>query len=151
VALSARSAKTPQDMASAVRNRLDALARAHELALPTLGAELDARKQGTTLDALVRAICSPYLDGKGAEDILVEGPPAQLAGQPVTSFALVFNELATNAAKYGALSAPAGRIEIRWSLDNGALSLTRTERDGPTVEGRPNGQGFGTLYGGPGT
>jgi signal transduction histidine kinase len=145
VALTARSAKTPQDMASAVRNRLDALARAHELALPAQSAERDTRRRGTALDALVRAICSPYLDEKDAEGILVEGPPTQLAGQPVTSLALVFNELATNAAKYGALSAPGGRIEIRWSLDNGALSLTWTERGGPTVNGRPSGQGFGTL------
>ena len=145
VALSARSAKTPEDMARAVRNRLDALARAHELAIPALTAAGDARTRGTTLDTLVRAICSPYLDGKAAEGIVAEGPPAQLAGQAVTSFALVLNELATNAVKYGALSAPTGRIEVTWSLDNSTLSVIWTERDGPTVDGRPNGHGFGTL------
>lgn len=57
----------------------------------------------------------------------------------------MLNELATNAAKYGALSSPGGRIEIKWSLDNGSLSLVWTERDGPAVDARRNGQGFGTL------
>jgi two-component system CheB/CheR fusion protein len=145
VSLSARSAKTPQDLASAVRNRLDALARAHVLALPVLQADGNAHRRRTTLEELVRAVCCPYLDGRGAEGIVAEGPPASLSGHAVTSFALVLNELATNASKYGALSAPAGRIEIRWSLNESALSLTWTERDGPTVDGCPDGQGFGTL------
>ena len=145
VALSARSAKTPQEMASAVRNRLDALARAHELAIPALGAAGDVQRRGTSFDTLVRAICTPYLDGKSDEGLVAEGPHARLAGQAVTSFALVLNELATNAAKYGALSAPAGRVEVKWTLADGALSLVWTERDGPAVDGRPIGQGFGTL------
>jgi two-component system CheB/CheR fusion protein len=97
------------------------------------------------LDTLVSAICSPYLDGKGDQAIVTEGPPARLAGQVVTSFALVLNELATNAVKYGALSAPAGKVELKWLLDERALSLLWTECNGPTLDGRPNGQGFGTL------
>ena len=145
VALSARSAKTPQEMANAVRNRLDALARAHELAIPSLGAAGDVQRRGTSFDTLVRAVCSPYLDAKGDQALLTDGPPARLAGHAVTSFALVLNELATNAVKYGALSAPAGRVDVKWLLDDLALSLLWTEREGPTVGGRPNVQGFGTL------
>jgi two-component sensor histidine kinase len=61
-----------------------------------------------------------------------------------TSFALVIHEFATNAAKYGALSTPTGRVDIAFGETNNVFSLTWTERGGPRIEGEPSSQGFGT-------
>ena len=69
--------------------------------------------------------------------------PADVA----TPFGLIFHELATNAAKYGALSVPQGRIELRWTLDSGndsrVLKVVWMERGGPSVRARP-APGFGS-------
>jgi len=59
--------------------------------------------------------------------------------------ALLLHEFATNAAKYGALSTPAGHIDISFHQDNGQFRLTWTERGGPRVHHQKNGEGFGTL------
>lgn len=146
VSLSARSAGTPQEMAKAIRGRLEALARAHELIIPALGGGGEAIKRGTTLDALVTAIASPYREQEGDRARLaIKGPNVPLGGQAVTSLALVLHELATNATKYGALSSSKGHIAISWSIGEGALSLIWEERGGPAVAGPPLGQGFGSL------
>ncbi|MDR6874515.1 two-component system CheB/CheR fusion protein [Bosea sp. BE125] len=146
VSLSARSAGTPQEMARAIRGRLEALARAHELIIPALGGSGEAFKRGTTLDALVMAIASPYREQEGdRERVTIDGPSVPLGGQAVTSLALVLHELATNATKYGALSSSKGHIAISWTISEGALALIWEERGGPTVAGPPLGQGFGSL------
>lgn len=146
VSLSARSAGTPQDMAKAIRGRLDALARAHELIIPAPGSGGEVTKRGTTLDALVTAIASPYREQDGdRKRVTIDGPSAALGGQAVTSLALVLHELATNATKYGALSSSDGHIAITWSIDDGALLLIWEERGGPVVNGPPSSHGFGSL------
>jgi PAS domain S-box-containing protein len=87
VALSARSASTPQEMAKTVRGRLDALARAHLLIRPgSPGAEPVA--QGTTLDKLIRAIIAPYADPERAGDgqrAVIEGPDVPISGEGILS------------------------------------------------------------------
>jgi two-component sensor histidine kinase len=57
--------------------------------------------------------------------------------------AMLFHELATNAAKYGSLSSPTGTVSINWSLSGGILELYWRESDGPTVT-PPTHRGFGT-------
>jgi two-component sensor histidine kinase len=60
------------------------------------------------------------------------------------TIAVILHELATNAAKYGALSRAKGRVEVKWSLTvNDQLSLNWTEKRGPAVK-KPTHQGFGT-------
>lgn len=146
VSLSARSAGTPQEMARSIRGRLEALARAHELIIPALGSGNELVKRGTTLDALVAAISSPYRAQTGEHECFsLAGPAVPLGGQAVTSFALVLHELATNATKYGALSFPEGHIAIGWSVEAGTLLLEWRERGGPAISGPPSGQGFGSL------
>jgi two-component system CheB/CheR fusion protein len=146
VALSARSALTPQDMAKTVRGRLDALARAHLLIRPgSPGAEPVAK--GTTLDKLIRAIIAPYADPDRAGDsqrAVIEGPAVPISGEAATSFALVLHELATNAAKYGALSTAEGRIRISWTVAQGELALIWEEHGGPPIESAPEREGFGS-------
>jgi len=112
VALSDRFAPTPQDMADTVRSRLDALARAHDLTLPTLADAADPAETRATLHALIRTIVSPYGDVQrgGGERVTILGPDVPISGGAVATFALLLHEFATNAAKYGALSSPSGHV-----------------------------------------
>ncbi len=57
----------------------------------------------------------------------------------------MLNELATNAAKHGALSSPDGSVDIRWAMDEDTLVLTWRERDGPAIAGPPLARGFGNV------
>ena len=147
VALSARSAATPEELASAVRDRLSALARAHALTLPVTSEGGKRLEQSTTLHALIRTILSPY-EGRGNTDqarVAIMGPDIRLAGGLVTTFALLLHEFATNAAKYGALSIPEGRIEIACSEPDGKFALTWRERGGPAIDSPTGSEGFGTM------
>ena len=146
VALSASSAKTVEDLASAVRERLGALARAHALTL-SLPFEGGQRTElSTTLHALIQTVLAPYdgdIDPAKAR-VTISGPDIPVAGGAVTSMALLLHEFATNAAKYGALSTPAGHIDIACSEDGDRFALTWIERGGPPIAGLPEGEGFGT-------
>jgi PAS domain S-box-containing protein len=147
VTLSARSARTPADMAAAVRDRLAALTRAHELTRPgLLGGQVEAG-QTTTLHALVHTIFAPYRSGESGsrKDIVLNGIDVPIGGNAVTNLALLLHELATNAAKYGALSNETGAVQIDCSMDNGALLLIWAERGGPAIDGQPDSEGFGGV------
>ena len=147
VTLSARSARTPADLAEAVRERLSALARAHGLTRPGLLNGNGEACQDTTLHALVQTIFAPYVDPervKGHGFYIITGPCLAIGGNAVTSIALVMHELATNAVKYGALSSPGGYIHIDWSVKDDELLLTWKERGGPSLDGPPEYEGFGS-------
>ncbi len=147
VTLSARSARTPADMAEAVRERLVALARAHGLTRPGLINGNGKPCQDTTLHALVQTIFAPYVDPERSKDhgfFIITGPCLQIGGNSVTSIALIMHELATNAAKYGALSSPGGYIHIDWSVQQAELLLTWKEHGGPPLDGPAEREGFGS-------
>jgi PAS domain S-box-containing protein len=149
VALSARSAATPAALASAVQARLSALARAHALTLPAMSGSDCEADPSTTLHALIRAIAAPYDDdgssGDGAR-IVVTGPDLPIAGRAMTNFALLLHEFATNAAKYGALSSPTGRVHVECAEQGAQLVLTWTEHGGPpVVQDQSKVEGFGSL------
>ena len=147
VSLSARSAATPEQFASAVRDRLAALARAHALTLPVTSEGGKRIEQSTTLHALIQTILAPY-EGETEGDkarVTISGPDIRLANGLATTFALILHEFATNAAKYGALSKPAGYIEIACSEPEGQFALTWQERGGPLIDGHPDSEGFGTM------
>jgi PAS domain S-box-containing protein len=148
VVLSARSANTATELAASVNQRLSALARAHSLTMPgtTESAGPPAMpEQSTTLHALIRTIASPYesaLEGAPSR-VTVKGPDIAVGSGSITSLALLLNEFATNAAKYGALSIPTGYLDIACSEDGDQFRLTWRERGGPPVERRGRA-GFGT-------
>lgn len=144
VTLSARSAATPKDLAEAVRDRLAALARAHELTLPDLTDGPEKFTQTTTLSPLIRQIVSPYVDGDDAR-VTINGPDVSISGGAVTSMALVLHEIATNAAKYGALSSGVGRVDVNWCIGEDAILLTWQEVGGPPLDGQPEREGFGSV------
>jgi two-component system, chemotaxis family, CheB/CheR fusion protein len=68
-----------------------------------------------------------------------------IRGKSALSMALLLHEIATNAAKYGALSFPSGHIDVSWSVQQDELLLTWRERGGPTVNGQPENEGFGSF------
>ena len=147
VGLSASTAATPKQFASAVRDRLAALARAHALTLPVTSDGDKRVEQSTTLHALIQTILAPY-EGQADGDrmrVTVSGSDIRLASGMVTTFALILHEFATNAAKYGALSTPAGHIEIACSEGEGQFVLTWQERGGPRIESHADSEGFGTM------
>jgi PAS domain S-box-containing protein len=147
VALSARTATTPRELAEAIQGRLGALASAHQLVRVTqVGSVPDQRE--TTLDDLVRTVLAPYISSTHIGDaarVMTEGPQVTIGGDAMTNFALVFHELATNAAKYGALSAAGGQVAITWAMGEGELQIVWRERGGPAVKAAPEREGFGSL------
>lgn len=147
VSLSARSARTPEELAASVSERLGALARAHALTLTTGSAGSNSAEHPATLHALIKAITSPYEDGSDGDKarIAVSGTDIALSAGSVTSMALLLHEFATNAAKYGALSTPGGTIDIRCGEDGKEFVLTWKERGGPTVVHLADGEGFGSV------
>jgi two-component sensor histidine kinase len=120
-------------LVEAFNGRLDALARASTL----LGLE---RPQGAELAAIVRAALEPFAGGR---QLVLEGALVLLPPQVAGILSLALNELVTNAAKHGALSALDGRVAVHWHLeDPRRLVLEWREEGGPPVRS-PRRRGFG--------
>lgn len=117
----------------AVDGRIAALATAHTLLSGN-------RWEGADLGQLAEQELSPYRTT--AERIRLEGPPVTLKPAAAQALGIALHELATNATKYGALAAPAGRVTLCWAIAEGALALVWTERGGPPAAA-PQRRGFG--------
>jgi PAS domain S-box-containing protein len=129
--------------AANLRRRLQALARAHEYVRPQ-GGEARPIEGATTLKGLLATLLAPY----GAEEagrMRLAGDDVPVGVKAATSLALILHELATNAAKYGALSRPEGGVAITGERLGERFGLTWRERGGPAVQGPPERRGFGTL------
>ena len=147
VRLSARSARTPTELAEIIQGRLGALASAHQLIRPR-HLVASATKRESTLGELIRKVLSPYADPAGTGDSArteIDGPEIVVGSEAATNVALVVHELATNAAKYGALSVPGGRVRISWAVTKGRLALSWEEKDGPVITAPPEREGFGSV------
>lgn len=131
-----RHAETLQDFHGAFDARLSALSQTHNLLTRT-------RWRGSGLHHLLEAELAPY--GTGADGrIGLSGPPVHLDAKATIALGLAVHELATNAAKYGALSVPGGRVSVAWDVDAGSmLTLDWTESGGPPVH-PPRRRGFGS-------
>lgn len=147
VSLSARSAQSATELASTVNERLAALARAHSLTLPDPTVDDSLSERTTTLHTLLRTILSPYDVQTRARQtrFAIQGIDLPLAGGSVTSFALLFNEFATNAAKYGSLSTSDGTVAIACSEQKGMLHIQWTEKGGPSPDTAAKDRGFGST------
>jgi len=131
-------AERPSDFVEAVESRVAALARAHSLL---------ARGQwtGAPLRDLAEAEIAPYAGNDGRSRFTLSGPSVDLAPDAVQPTAMVLHELATNAAKHGALSAPRGRVAIAWRpLPDGGIRIDWEESGGPAIAVAPRRQGFGS-------
>ena len=136
-----RRGEVPDHVREAFTDRLLALSRAHDVLT-------DERWSGANLHDLAHQAATPY--GADGEDpagrFVIDGPAVNLSPKSAIAIALAFHELATNAAKYGALSVPGGQVRIGWTTqedEHGVrLHLTWREVGGPPVTA-PTTTGFG--------
>ena len=115
---SARASTTKEEMAKMLSGRVIALSNAHALvrrSFSVAGSELKAPDLAT----LIRAIVQPHDNPSdaGASRFLIEGPSIQCGEHATNGIALVIHELATNAAKYGALTTDTGSVNVTWRRD----------------------------------
>jgi PAS domain S-box-containing protein len=96
----------------------------------------------SSIEEVARTVLRPFMD-EDVDDIVIDGPPVALKPITTTNLALAFHELATNASKYGALAAPEGRVEVRWSVADGMVALDWIETGGRRVKS-PSRSGFGS-------
>ncbi|WP_255567965.1 PAS domain-containing protein [Brevundimonas sp. PAMC22021] len=143
VALSARQHPEAKPFAASLRTRISALARAHEFVRPHTEASRPA-VAATTLHAFLNALFQPYGDDDGASRVKIAGDDAVFDDQAATSVALLFHELATNAAKYGALANGDGRVDLTTAHLGERFVLKWVETGGPRVAGPPERVGFGS-------
>lgn len=140
---SARAADSAEDLARDLRARLQSLARAHDLTLPDLSGEGEARSEATAI-ALLNAILAPYHCTQSGR-IVISGEDMALSGSVLTSLALLFHELTTNAAKYGALSQPNGRLTIHVSSVDDRFRMEWSEQTSLERNAAPSREGFGSV------
>jgi PAS domain S-box-containing protein len=134
-----RTASSPQAFATAFEGRLQAMSTSHNLLTVS-------QWEGAELSELIREQLAPSI--VGADRLRLSGPSLKLPPGIATSLGLVLHELSTNAVKYGALSVPAGRIDISWTVEGTGrdrrLRLDWRESGGPTVT-PPREKGFGST------
>ena len=117
---------TAAGLKRAIEGRLRALANVHSLFVKS-------RWDGAELSSIVTQELAPYL-GKSEECARIDGPLVLLETQAAQAIAIGLHELSTNAAKYGSLSAPEGKVEVTWwRADGGRLVLAWVESGGPLV------------------
>lgn len=141
VTLSARTAESVEQLKDDVSKRLSSLARAHDLTLTEFGGY--PAPNVTTLKALLEAILAPY-DEIAAPRVWIDGGDIPVRSGALTSLALLFHELATNAAKYGALSPDGDRLAIHITADDENLALRWQETSPSKIGDAPKSEGFGS-------
>jgi PAS domain S-box-containing protein len=128
-------ADTSDDLKQLIEGRIAALAKVH-------GLFVESRWAGAELHSLATQELSPYCGETGGR-VRIDGPPVMLEPSTAQTVAISLHELATNAAKYGSLSAAGGHVEITWSrTTDGGLCLRWIESGGPPVT-PPTHRGFG--------
>jgi two-component sensor histidine kinase len=137
----ASHASSVDDFTRRFSNRLDSLAGTYDLLIKD-------GWRGTTMEALVRSQLAHYTDKQGSQ-IDIEGPALRLPLDATQNIGMALHELATNAAKYGALSVAAGRVRVHWQVEQDAqgvlaCNVSWRESGGPPVT-PPRRRGFGQL------
>jgi PAS domain S-box-containing protein len=130
------NANTPDELKDAISGRIRALANVHRLFIAT-------RWEGADLHNLIQDELAAYVD-VGESRATIEGLTLLLDPSAAQAVAVTVHELATNAAKYGSLSVPHGRVRVQCSQTaKGQVMLRWTEQNGPPVE-HPTRSGFGS-------
>jgi two-component sensor histidine kinase len=136
VALAAGKKPERKEFADELGKTIRALSRAHEFVRPSGGSGK------SNLHGLLGELFAAYGSGEGAR-VRVRGDDCAIGSRAATPLALVFHELATNSAKYGALATEEGHVELAVEDRGGSLLLTWTEHGGSKPDGEPV-PGFGT-------
>lgn len=127
-------ASEPDRYREEVTGRVEAMARAQ-------GSLARSNWEGGVLEDLVREEITPYAP---TQRFAVAGPTITLQAEQVQPLSMIIHEMTTNAVKHGALSAPAGSVEVSWMRDRaGQIQLAWQETGGPEVR-RPEREGFGS-------
>lgn len=136
IALTRRRSANLNDFANALDGRIRALSATHDL--------LTQSDWGSTpVKSVIDTELLPYTMG-GEQQVTMGGPDVDLAPNDALSLGLAVHELATNAAKYGALSQPGGAVAINWTMtDAGLVRVEWCESGGPPVA-QERTRGFGT-------
>lgn len=138
IALTRRRARDLDSFVESLEGRIRALSATHDL--------LTQSDWGATpVDLVIRTELAPYAQGADRH-VDIAGPDVQLAPNDALSLGLAVHELATNAAKYGALSVAGGRVDVRWELASESTArIFWAEHGGPPIEPKtPRKRGFGT-------
>jgi PAS domain S-box-containing protein len=123
------------DLKKAIKGRIQALASVHSLFVAT-------RWIGAELSTIAEQELAPY-SATGEKRVRIDGPQVLLEPNTAQAVAVALHELATNAAKYGALSTANGHVDVKWSEEaSGRLNLRWIETGGPPVQ-PPTLRGFG--------
>ena len=126
---------TSEGLKRAIEGRIQALANVHSLFV-------DSRWIGAELSTIATQELAPYSE-KSKTRVRIEGPQVLLDPNAAQTIAVILHELATNAAKYGALSTANGQVDLKWSHEaDRRLHLCWTETGGPAVQ-EPTRKGFG--------
>ncbi|AOL22564.1 CHASE HWE-family sensor histidine kinase [Erythrobacter litoralis] len=136
LSLTRRRSTSLDDFADSLEGRIRALSATHDLLTGTDWST-------TPIEAVVDAELQ-HFRSLSDEAVTIEGPPAQLAPNDALSFGLAIHELGTNAAKYGALSVPGGRVSIRWKLIGERLAEVEWRETGGPPVAETRKRGFGT-------
>ena len=128
-----REEASPREAIRSFEGRLEALAAAHNLLTRESW-------ESASISEVVIHVLAPFCS---TERCRIEGPELRLPPKLAVGLALAVHELATNAAKYGALSTDSGELSITWSIDAEILELQWREQGGPPVR-EPSKEGFGT-------
>ena len=126
---------TLEDYVATLQGRIEALSIAHDQVVRGDG--------GGILADLLEAELQPYR--AKASTVSLAGPAVWLDSRAFSVMALVFHELATNAAKYGALSVPTGAVEVSWSMGTGGACEIRWQESGGPLVAIPARSGFGSA------
>ena len=118
----------------AFRARIHALAQAHARLA-------ESKWLGVSLQRLIEDELAPYAQ---SGNTILSGPPVSLSPHCAVNMALAIHELATNAAKHGALSSPQGRVTVSWEREQDGVRMIWREEGGPPVA-PPGRAGFGRL------
>ncbi len=141
IGLSARTRPEMRDAADELRDRILSLGRAHDFVRPH-SADSVAPEGLATLWGVLSQIFAPY-HGPDGPRVHISGENPPVDDRSATPLALLFHELATNAAKYGALSTAGGKVQLHIGADGNDIRLDWREEGGPPVTA-PENTGFGS-------
>jgi two-component sensor histidine kinase len=139
-AQTARGAGSVAEFRKAFEARLLAISKTHNLLT-------ESEWQGAELQQILADEAAAYRNGDGAARVRLSGEPVMLPAETALVAGMVFHEMLTNAAKYGALSTSSGHVDIGWRVERrangGEVRLSWVESGGPPVEPR-TAKGFGS-------
>src|SRR5215471_15546422 len=128
----------PKELVQALDQRIQSMADAHTMLS-------QSHWRGVSLANLVRRQLAPYAT---ETNIVIDGPDITLTAAPTQALAMVLQELVTNAAKYGSLSTPYGKVSVSWdsrdSADGGARAVIAWRETGGPATNTPNQASYGT-------